>query len=580
MRIHSLRTFAFVLLLAAGRIAAQGQSILEQLPADATGFMAVHNLAAASEKIERITTLFKELTSEPLPAPLAIAMSATGVGPGLNQQGNALLALLPSDDAPLTPQPLLLIPVSDYAAFAESIGGDATGEICRVMIAEEEVLLAQRGDFAALMNVEHREQLEKVLAATPAMPADLAPLSEWLASTDVAIGITRSGVERFTALARRQAADGRQQAAAAGNSPELRELQQTMQQLDQMVQFLGAEMQAGAVGLTIDDATNVRLAKRVLLSQAGVLASLAEAQPLPKSPLANFSSGPFVIAGGGPLPPGFGDAFARLTRRFVEQLPAGQGYEGLKPNDWEKLEQSYRDSVAGLTSAAFVLRPGEKEEGLLSNYFFASKSSGSQQYLESFRKSLQLQNEVMEAAENDLSLPYEISSVNVADKPAVLGVADVAAAAADPNVPGVDPLMKTIFGPDGKMRIYAVAADAETAVIGSAAEEKLAKAVTFALNGEDSLAGEWTVDATTKLLDPKAPWIALVSPQGLVAWISRGVQTWAATFGGDIKIPPFPATAPIGFSFNLASGQFHSEVVVTEETLNDIAEYVSQFPGF
>jgi hypothetical protein len=66
----------------------------------------------------------------------------------------------------------------------------------------------------------------------------------------------------------------------------------------------------------------------------------------------------------------------------------------------------------------------------------------------------------------------------------------------------------------------------------------------------------------------------------LVAWISRGVQTWAATFGGDIKIPPFPATAPIGFSFNLASGQFHSEVVVTEETLNDIAEYVSQFPGF
>ena len=548
MRRHWLSIPALVALLALGRLSAHGAGILDQLPADATGFVAVHNLSATSEKIERVTGIFKELTPGPLPAPLALAKGVTGIGPGLNEEGDALLAFLPSADAPFPPQPLLLLPVSDYAAFAESIGGDASGEICRVTISGEEVLLAKRGDFAALMNVEHRDQFENLLAATPAMPPELAPLADWLATTDISVGLTRSGVERLAALGRRQAADQRQQAEAMLNDPDeseaLREIQRSMQAFDLALEFLGAEIKGGALGLSIDEATNVKLAKRVLLSEAGVLATMTGAKPLAKPPLTNFAAGQFVVAGGGPLPPGFGDAFASTIRRFTEQLPPGRGYEGFVPDDWQKLEQSYQEFMKGLSSTSFVLYVGEKEEGLFSNYYSVAQADDAKAYLQSFRKSIELDNELMAKAENDLSFPFELKDAAVDGKSAVVAVADIGDAVADPNVPGVESMVKTMVGPDGKLSLYAIAADDHTAVIGSAIQEKLANAVTFAVKGENGLATDSSVKLAADLLDPAAPWSVYVSPAGAVAWGARGAQSWAAAFGGDLRVPPFPATAP------------------------------------
>jgi hypothetical protein len=577
----SYRALALAALFALTRVAAHGAGILDQLPADATGFVAVHNLSATSEKIERVTAIFKELTPGPLPAPLALAMGATGIGPGLNEAGDALLAFLPSDEAPFPPHPLLLIPVSDYTALAESLGGDAAGEICRVTIAGEEVLLAKRGDFAALMNVEHRDQFEKLLAATPAAPAELAPLAEWLATTDVFAGLTRSGVERLTALGRRQAADWRQYAEANADkpdaAPQLQQIKKSMQIYDLVFEFLGAEISAGAIGLSIDDSANVKLAKRILLKKAGVLASLNNAKPLAKSPLSGFAAAPFVFAGGGPIPPGFDKAYAGLMRRFAEQLPNESGYKVFNPTDWEKFEQSYLEKFQGLTSMSVILFTGEKDEGLLTDFYSISDTTDSQAYLRAYRSSIELDNELMKSADNELSFPAELSEAEIAGKPALAALSDVAGVAADPNVPGVESMIKTAFGPDGKLHAYAVAADADTAVVGWATQQQMAEAVKFALSGDKSLADESSLLATSKLLNPAAPWTAFISPVGAVAWAARGAQTWAAAFGGDLSVPPFPATPPIGLSLNLIDGQLQGELVLPVDLLKGIAEYALKF---
>ena len=80
---------------------------------------------------------------------------------------------------------MFLLPVSDYAKFAESIKGDATGEICRVTIADEDVLVAKRDDYALLMNVEHRALMQQILAAQRSLcPLRSEPIaSGWLATT-------------------------------------------------------------------------------------------------------------------------------------------------------------------------------------------------------------------------------------------------------------------------------------------------------------------------------------------------------------------------------------------------------------
>src|SRR5690606_25160673 len=131
-------------------------------------------------------------------------------------------------------------------------------------------------------------------------------------------------------------------------------------------------------------------------------------------------------------------------------------------------EQSYQLLFKGLRSLAFVLYEGGKEEGVFSNYYFKCEVEDSAAYLQQFRKSLELQNELMESAETDLAMPYEIKDVDFDGKAAIEAVADVAAAGADPNVAMVEPMLKAMFGADGKMRMYAVAVDADTVLVGVA----------------------------------------------------------------------------------------------------------------
>lgn len=569
-------------LLATQFVSAAG--ILDQLPPDATGFIAIHDLAAASTKIERVTAIFKELTPGPVPAPLAIARGVTGIGPGLDESGDALLALMPGDDAPLPPRPLLLLPVSDYAALAESIGGDATGEVCRVTLAGEEVLLAKRGNFAAIMNVEHRDDLEKILAASPAPIAELAPLESWLATTDVSAGLTRSGVERLIALSRRSTSDFRQQMEANFADPALSEMLNDMRRnielADKAMEFLGAEVKAGAVGLTIDDATNVRLAKRLILAPKGGEAKALPTERLNESPLAGLAAAPYVIGGGGPIPAGYGDRLATLSRQIMQNLPQGRGYNGFDEADWQKLETSYRQMMTGLKSLAFVLYEGAKGDGVFSNYYFKYEVEDSQAYLKQFRESMEINNELMAKADNDLLLEYELKEVEIAGKSAIEAVADVAAAGADPNVAMVEPMLKALFGADGKVRIYAVAVDADTVLMGVGSQADVAKAVEFAASDVKGLAEDASIGVTAKLLDPQAPWTAFASPAGAISWGKRFIAATAMAFGGgeaETKTPAFPATPPLGFSVNFANSQLQSEMVAPVELLEGVAAYAKEF---
>lgn len=564
-----------------GALAAQAEGILDQLPSDATGFVAVHKLATANEKIERVLAIFQNLAPGPMPGPLSLVKAATGVGPGVDEQGDALLALLPGEQSPFPPRPLLLLPVTDYAEFAGSLGGDATGEICRVTLAGEEILLAKRDSYAALMNVEHRIHLEKFLTTKPQSPTELAPMEEWLATTDVAAGLTRVGVERLTALGKEGLAQVESQverdAADPGSERMVRQVQESIRIYEQVLEFFGAKVQAGVVGLSIDEATNVRIAKRILFAPADDGSSIRGMTPLASSPLSSYASESFVVTGGGPLSPTFGAAMARAARQMLEQLPSGTGYEGFDSEDWDKLEESYRESLTGVQSMGVVLYPGEKDDGLLSNYYGVVKVDDAKAYLARYRNSLEINNELMGRAESDLSMVYEIAELEIDGKPALEATADVAAAATDPNVPMVAPLMKAMFGPDGKMRLYVVAADDRTVLMGVAPKERVAEAATFAISGKSGLESRYSVTQTTALLDPKAPWTLLASPQGAVAWGARWVSLFYAQFGaGAPEFPSFPETPPVGFAVNIVDDQLHAEMVWPVETLKEIAVYIGK----
>src|SRR5688572_16687599 len=93
-------------------LTARAESVLERLPEDAIGFVLVRNLSETNAKLERVLKMFEKASPTPIPAPLAIVKAATGLGAGLNDQGDALLALLPGQGGIADARPLLLVSVA------------------------------------------------------------------------------------------------------------------------------------------------------------------------------------------------------------------------------------------------------------------------------------------------------------------------------------------------------------------------------------------------------------------------------------------------------------------------------------
>lgn len=561
--------------------ALRAESVVDNLPDDSLGFVVIRDLAGFNAKVEKLTKIFRDVAPMPIPAPLSLAKAATGLGDGLNEQGDAMLALLMGDDGPAALMPLLLAPVSDYAAFAESVKGDAAGDICRVTIAGEEVLVAKRGDFAVFMNVENRDRLESFVAAEPKTPASLAPLADWLATNNLAAVLTPVGREALTALGKASIKAQQSQLNEEFGDPELAEalkqMQQSLTMAEAMLGFVGAEVDAAGIGLSIDDATNVKISKRVLLAKEGELAKVKSIAPIEPAPLVGYPAGSFVLAAGGPFPPEWGEAMSRTSRKWMERFPEVYGLNDLDETQWKELEDLWGKSMKGARSISMVLETGDEDDPLYSNLFSVFKIDDAKGYLKNNREALKVWNEIMAGANPNFNMQYEASDVQIGGHDGLLLVLDLAKAAGPNEAAMLTPMMETMFGEGGKMRMYMIATDAETVVIGVGSEEGVAKAIERHKAAKNDFLDAATVQTTTKLLNPKAPWQGYLSPPGCVKWFSRMISKMMAQFGGGgPTIPEYPDTPPIGFSMNIAKGQLEAEMVVPVEALEGLADFIEK----
>jgi hypothetical protein len=576
------RSALFAALTLTSGLAARAESILDQLPEDAVGFALVRNLEAANAKVEKVAKIFQELAPQPIPGPLPLIKAATGLGAGINEQGDAMLALLPGGEGVAEPRPLLVVAVSDYSQFAESINGDATGEVCRVAIAGEEVLVAKRGAYAVLMNVEHRDRLEALLSSNAKPIAAVEPLKEWLSKVDVAAVLTPSGIDLVTSLGQAGLAEQRAAMESQFSEPQFAEMlvqmQQTFALYDAVLGFLGAKIDAAAAGMAIDDKSNVKLVSQFILTKEGKLAEVASAESVQESPLAGHADEPYVVAAGGPIPPTYGETMSKAMQKLLKAFPKTHGFENLKEEDWQELEESWKASMQGIHSLSMIMLVGEDDDPLYSNIFSIMKVDDAKGYLGVYAKAMEKWNGLVARTSSDIKLKYEMSDVEIADKKGVLTTVDVAAAAGDENVPMFQNMLEAMFGEDGKMQMYIVAADDKTVVMGMSNEEGVKAAIERAVGGESGLAKSSSVQTAIKLLDKQAAWQGVVSPKGCVAWFSRLFDKMLAQFGGGVTmdIPEYPDSPPVAFSLKLTDGHFSTELAWPVETLQGLAAYIKK----
>lgn len=556
------------------------ESALEHVPADALGITVVRNIGAANVKVEKFLKIFEGLSESPPPPPLEFIKGATGLGAGINEAGDVLIAALPGDSTDDEPRLLLAAPISDYSQFAASVNGDASGEICRVTIAGEEVLVAKKGAFALLMNLEHRPVLERLVAGEDAKPASLAPLADWIDKNDAVAILLPAGVKMSVDQGRKELAAEKANTVAGNENAPDREIQRNAADVldfyDSFLGALGTEAEVAAFGLSIDDQTNVLVSGRVVLGKTGKLANLPESAPRTASHFLGHAAGPLVFAIGGSFPEGTELWLPKLSHYVMKEFRGLYGFEKFEGSHWDQVEESMRDSIKGLRHLSTILRPGTEDDPLFSNVFTLLETTGSADYLSTIRKSYEVWNSLMSNSTSDLAkMQYEIEDEEIDGKKGLVISADITSLMDQQAAPVVLPIMKKAFGEEGKTRTHYVAVTDKLVVTGLAPTDKLKPIMEQAVAGEAGLADMAETKSTVKLLDESSSWQALISPSGCVEWIKRIVKVFVGPQGmGMPPIPDYPTTPPVGFSFKLGGGQMRIEMAWPVDTLTGLASFI------
>lgn len=552
--------------------------VLDHLPGDALGFVRLNQLGATDAKIGQLSKTLRA----PLPGPLAFLKMATGLGDGIDREGDALLAFLPDESDQVRPVPLVMLPVSDYGQFVEAIQGDVSGEICRVAIAGEDVLVAQKGSYALVMNLENRSQMERLLPLKPEAPAGFAPVREWLAANEIAVMILPSGVDQAIGMGRAGLKAQQQQFAENFGDSDmqdmLQQLQSSLQMYDQLLGVFGAEVDAVGIGLSIDDQQNLRLGKRVLLESQGQLAQLPATSFPDKSYLRGYADQPYVAVGGGPTPEEWTAPLSEAAQRMMQNYPALYSLEGLDDEDWEKAKQSWLESMQGVRGFSMLLYAGKEDDPIYSNVFGVIDVEDSQKYLQSYRKSIEAWNELFAQSTGDMKFEYEVSNIEIAGREGLLLKTDLLEMLGpQDNVQFMKPMFEKMFGPEGVMRAYIVPVDAEQVVFGIASEEAMQAVLQQVASGEESLAKSQAIATTQALLDDQAPWQGFVSPRGMTQWITRWLDALGTVVGGRRaapEIPAFPESPPLGLSAKISDGVVEADMVIPAAALEALSSYI------
>ncbi|MEM1445570.1 MAG: hypothetical protein AAGF84_05900 [Planctomycetota bacterium] len=125
---------------------------LDAAPAGAELVLVIPSMQDASDAVADLAEMFGSTEPEMLDL-LGSFKQEMGITAGLDDDGSAVVILAGLANAIANdeePEPIVLLPVSDYAAFVESIGGVAGDGVTAVMLEGDDGFAKQVGSFAVL----------------------------------------------------------------------------------------------------------------------------------------------------------------------------------------------------------------------------------------------------------------------------------------------------------------------------------------------------------------------------------------------------------------------------------------------
>jgi len=543
----------------AGYVRAE-EDVLKLIPGNALGFVLINRPAATDVKLQQ---LGRQLNL-PIPSLLAQVEGSARIRAGLDETRPIALLELPPKDNSAFPAVIALVPVSDYDKFLEQFNSKGTeAGVTKIEFWGQLSLVRKVGAYAAISGSSSREALEKDVKLVDQVPALVAPWRIWLAKKDLAAVVLAPGIRwlsakaqqgvAFMKLALTQADDRTKQGLA------------TLETCAALFQAAEKEVTSYGLGVEQDAQGAVRIAGRACLVAGGKWSGLfADAKPLPQNVLVGLPDGPFVVAGGGPLPKPIMQMLMDASFTPLRNMP---GMYDLSKEQAKMLCEISAQKLQGVRGASFVLGAGPSGEPVFMRTLGILHVDDSEKFMAAYETYLAGRNRVAEKSTSSVYKPVQVEKTEFGGNRALkltTGAPEI------PNLPAeTAKLIKYMYGPGGKIVAWVVPCNEHMVVFSSMGQDRLRRAIAAIIEGKQGLAGDTEIAKVAASLPLNGAWRLYVSPGG-VCDLVKSVAAWALPPHNTMKIFEFCDAPPIALAMAAGPDEVEAQVLVPVEVVKEI----------
>ena len=542
--------------------ATAADEVLLQIPDNALGFLVIRDLAKASEAIDRVAKQME------LPAPelLELAKQRFPVGKGVDESGGVTIAALAGAQRPYT---LALLKTTNFNQLVQQLDGDDGADgVFKVKVMNQEMLLANKGPYAAFMPMGHEAQLKEFLSSKSVTtnPKNAAYTSR----AQAYLVVTESGVSTLAQFAVMGLQMVKQQLEQAG--PDVQRAAAGIGMYEELFKWAGQEVGEVAVGLQVEESGSVYVKKRVALKTSAAIPE----DPQRESAVVKLSSlpdWPYAIAMAGEMSDGAAmEQLFEMSFRMMQTM--GDGQE-LSAEDMKKMVEGSKKLMATMKGMSFIFGVPKKDESIYSRMGMVVQTSDAKEYLGDYIKYTAKVSELFN--KTGFYKIGEAKEQQVAGLPGAKLVMELSLdqLAQGPQAEEIKKMLGRIYGNGGKITFYLAHMDANRVAIGYDSEENV-KAVIAAARTGRGLGASPSHMVTAKLLSGKPHWAGYISPQGIVQYAEWMVNLTATLAPGGVapQVPAFPGnTPPFGFGATFTGDGIEAEMVAPAETLTGMGRY-------
>ncbi len=557
---------------------ARADDILQYIPDHALGYIVARELEHTSDLVEKLA----EPLGYSIPSPLGLIKLSLGLGAGIDSSGTLAIALLPGSEI----QPMVLLPISDYAAFARSIQADPNGEVCRITVAGEDVLVARIDKYAIIVNIGSQTELQRQLdkqsdpeldrRSDPTARRD--PSSDWISNQDVYLAVLPAGLQY---LGKQKAKTPRQFITPVDEFQRpsmLSSLRSTLFS-SELRSWLAANTNLVMLGVRVDEQMNVRISSEVDLKRSSPLNRMAPIIARREQEITSLGNARFFLAASTSMPQGWGAMLADFLLQTEKNSAAATGLDRLSDELWTKKATVNRLLFEGIKSCSVVMLPGTDGDPLMANLLVIAEVPSAAEYLNAMPQVVETWNEVTEASTSDIKPKSDLLERELRGQRLSEIVVDYATFT-DDRVPVTKWMLDAAFGSEGKLRMKFLEVDQTHFLFGLATDEQMSNALEAVGDDRSSLAAGATSEVTAKLLDPQAIGKALLQPKACLEWVARVENEFLGLLminPQEAVYPEIPDSPPLGLSVDYTNERWQFEVACPSAAWTTLGKYIADY---